>query len=149
MIKGVARSTWCRPNAEFDFEVRALPGFDAHRVADELQTYAEAELLPKMRAVKSDTDIRFQPLSAYPGLATSPDSEAARLLAMLSGSTEFGTVAFGTEGGLFEPGRHSHGGVRAGEHGSRAKPDEFVTVEQLRHCDAMLARLAAYLSTAS
>jgi acetylornithine deacetylase len=25
------------------------------------------------------------------------------------------------------------------------KPDEFVTVEQLRNCDAMLARLADYL----
>jgi acetylornithine deacetylase len=29
------------------------------------------------------------------------------------------------------------------------KPDEFVTAEQLRDCDAMLGRLADYLSTAS
>ncbi|TDN69252.1 acetylornithine deacetylase [Paraburkholderia sp. BL10I2N1] len=131
---------------EFDFEVRALPGFDAHQVADELQTYAEAELLPKMRAVKSDAGIRFQSLSAYPGLATSPDSEAARLLALLSGSNEFGTVAFGTEGGLFE-----HAGIPAvvcgpGSMDQGHKPDEFVTVQQLSDCDAMLARLVDYLS---
>jgi acetylornithine deacetylase len=133
---------------EFDFEVRALPGFDAHQVADELQTYAEAELLPKMRAVKSDADIRFQSLSAYPGLATSPHSDAARLLALLSGSNEFGTVAFGTEGGLFE-----HAGIPAvvcgpGSMDQGHKPDEFVTVEQLNDCDAMLARLVDYLSAA-
>jgi acetylornithine deacetylase len=29
------------------------------------------------------------------------------------------------------------------------KPDEFVTVEQLRNCDAMLARLADYVSATS
>jgi len=126
--------------------VRALPGFNAHKVADELQTYAEAELLPKMRAVQPDTGIRMQALSAYPGLATSPDSEAARLLALLSGSTGFGTVAFGTEGGLF-----SEAGIPTvvcgpGSMDQGHKPDEFITVEQLAGCDAMLARLAEYLS---
>ena len=65
---------------------------------------------------------------------------------MLTGSNEFGTVAFGTEGGLFEqagipsvvcgPGRMDQG----------HKPDEFLTSEQLSDCDSMLARLANYLS---
>ncbi|MFM0394590.1 acetylornithine deacetylase [Paraburkholderia phytofirmans] len=134
---------------EFDFEVRALPGFDANRVADELETYAAAELLPKMRAVKSDTDIRFQSLSAYPGLATSPDSEAARLLALISGSTEYGTVAFGTEGGLFDEAGIPTVVCGPGSMDQGHKPDEFVTVAQLRDCDAMLARLADYVSAAS
>jgi acetylornithine deacetylase len=146
VIKGGRALNIVPAECEFDFEVRALPGFDANVVADQLQTYAEAELLPKMRAVKPDTDIRMFPLSAYPGLATPPDSEAARLLAMLSGSNEFGTVAFGTEGGLFNevgiptivcgPGSMDRG----------HKPDEFVSVEQMRACDAMLARLAGHLS---
>jgi acetylornithine deacetylase len=148
VIKGGRALNIVPAECEFDFEVRALPGFDARRVADELQTYAEAELLPKMRAVKSNADIRFQSLSTYPGLATSPDSEAARLLALLSGSNEFGTVAFGTEGGLFE-----HAGIPAvvcgpGSMDQGHKPDEFVTVEQLSDCDAMLARLVDYLSAA-
>lgn len=134
---------------EFDFEVRALPGFDANRVADQLQTYAQDELLPKMRAVKSDTDIRFQSLSAYPGLATSPDSEAARLLALLSGSTEYGTVAFGTEGGLFDEAGIPTVVCGPGSMDQGHKPDEFVTVAQLRECDVMLARLADYVSAAS
>lgn len=146
VIKGGRALNIVPAECEFDFEVRALPGFDAHQVADELQTYAEAELLPKMRAVKSDTDIRFQSLSAYPGLATSPDSEAARLVALLSGSTEFGTVAFGTEGGLFDQAGIPTVVCGPGSMDQGHKPDEFVSVEQLRQCDAMLIRLADYLS---
>lgn len=147
-IKGGRALNIVPAECEFDFEVRALPGFDAHTVADELQTYAEAELLPKMRAVKADTDIRLQPLSAYPALATSHDGEAARLLAWLSGSNEFETVAFGTEGGLFD-----QAGIPAvvcgpGSMDQGHKPDEFVTVEQLEACDAILGRLVAHLTSA-
>ena len=129
----------------FDFEVRALPGFDAEGVAQELRDHAASELVPRMQAVQADTGITWQALSAYPGLATEADSEAARLLALLSGSTAFGTVAYGTEGGLYHligiptvvcgPGSMDQG----------HKPDEFVTVDQLARCDAMLARLADLL----
>lgn len=73
-------------DCQFDFEVRTLPGFDPQQVVDELQDYAQQQLLPGMRAVQADTAIDLQPLSAYPGLATAPDSEAAELLALLSGS---------------------------------------------------------------
>jgi acetylornithine deacetylase len=78
-------------------------------------------------------------------LATSPDSEAARLLALLSGSTEFGTVAFGTEGGLFDQVGIPTVVCGPGSMDQGHKPDEFITVEQLTRCDAMLARLAEYL----
>ncbi|WP_277182638.1 acetylornithine deacetylase [Caballeronia sp. BR00000012568055] len=146
VIKGGRALNIVPAECEFDFEVRALPGFDANKVADELQTYAEAELLPKMRAVKAETDIRFQSLSAYPGLATSPDSDAARLLALLAGSNAFGTVAFGTEGGLFEQAGIPTVVCGPGSMDQGHKPDEYVSVEQLQACDAMLARLADYLS---
>ena len=68
---------------QFDFEVRTLPGYDAQAVVDQLQGYARDQLLPQMQAVQADTGIALQPLSAYPGLATAADSEAAELLALL------------------------------------------------------------------
>lgn len=118
-------------------------------MADQLQTYAEAELLPRMRKVNAASDIRLQPLSAYPGLATSADSEAARLVALLSGSEDFGTVAFGTEGGLFDQARIPTVVCGPGSMDQGHKPDEFVSVEQLRGCDAMLLRLVDYLRQAA
>ncbi|MEW9586428.1 acetylornithine deacetylase [Paraburkholderia sp. DGU8] len=130
---------------EFDFEVRSVPGFDANTVAERLRTYAESELLPGMRKVQADTDIRLQPLNAYPGLATSPDSDAARLLALLSGSSEFGTVAFGTEGGLFTQAGIPTVVCGPGSMDQGHKPDEFVSVDQMNRCDAMLSRLAEHL----
>ncbi|GJG99774.1 acetylornithine deacetylase [Paraburkholderia terrae] len=149
VIKGGRALNIVPAECEFDFEVRALPGYDATNVADELQTFAQTQLLPKMRAVNADTDIRLESLSAYPGLATPPGSDAAQLLAMLCGSREFGTVAFGTEGGLF-----NQAGIPAvvcgpGSMDQGHKPDEFVTVEQLEACDAMLMRLADHLSIRS
>jgi acetylornithine deacetylase len=145
VIKGGRALNIVPAECEFDFEVRALPDFDAQDVADQLQAYAQDNLLPKMRAVQADTDIRLRPLSAYPGLATPPESEAARLLALLSNSSEFGTVAFGTEGGLFDQAGIPTVVCGPGSMDQGHKPDEFIALEQLSGCDAMLLRLADYL----
>ncbi|WP_070884427.1 acetylornithine deacetylase [Pseudomonas sp. D1-3] len=145
LVKGGRALNIVPAECEFDFEVRALPGFDAQSVADELQRYAAEQLLPKMQAVSAASDIRLQPLSAYPGLATPPDSEAARLLARLCGSSDFATVAFGTEGGLFDGAGIPTVVCGPGSMEQGHKPDEFVSVEQLQGCDALLQRLADYL----
>jgi len=145
LIKGGRALNIVPEECEFDFEVRALPGFEAQAVADQLQSYAQAQLLPRMRAVNPASDIRLQPLSGYPGLATPAQSEAAQLVALLSGSTEFGTVAFGTEGGLFDQAGIPTVVCGPGSMEQGHKPDEFVSVEQLAGCDAMLRRLVDYL----
>jgi acetylornithine deacetylase len=149
VIKGGRALNIVPAECEFDFEVRALPDFDAQDVAEQLQRYAEEQLLPRMRAVQVDTDIQLRPLSAYPGLATSPESEAARLLALLSNSSAFGTVAFGTEGGLFDQAGIPTVVCGPGSMDQGHKPDEFIALDQLSGCDAMLVRLADYLCTES
>lgn len=145
VIKGGRALNIVPAECEFDFEVRALPGFAAQAVADQLQAYAEAELLPRMRKVDAASAIRLQPLSAYPGLATPADSEAAQWVALLSGSEAFATVAFGTEGGLFDQAGIPTVVCGPGSMEQGHKPDEFVSVEQLQGCDAMLSRLVDYL----
>lgn len=130
---------------QFDFEVRALPSDDPQQVAEQLRDYAETELLPKMRAVKAEADIRFSELSAYPALATDPQSEVAQLLARLSGSDEFSTVAFGTEGGLFDQAGIPTVVCGPGSMDQGHKPDEFVSEEQLAACDGMLGRLVEWM----
>ncbi|QIL84136.1 acetylornithine deacetylase [Diaphorobacter sp. HDW4A] len=149
VIKGGRALNIVPAECEFDFEVRALPGYDAGEVVTAIQTFAKDELLPRMQAVKPDTDIAFEELSAYPGLVTPQDSDAAKLLGWLSGSTDFGTVAYGTEGGLY-----MQSGIPAivcgpGSMDQGHKPDEFVSVEQLEGCDAMLARLTQHLVNVS
>ncbi|MBW8355011.1 MAG: acetylornithine deacetylase [Pseudomonas sp.] len=144
-IKGGRALNIVPADCEFDFEVRTLPEFDAQAVVDELQRYAQDQLLPQMQAVQADTGIALQPLSAYPGLATAADSEAAELLALLSGSRAFGTVAFGTEGGLFHQAGIPTVVCGPGSMDQGHKPDEFISLEQLHACDAMLLRLGDWL----
>jgi acetylornithine deacetylase len=132
-------------DCRFDFEIRALPSQDPTLVAQQLQTYAEQQVLPRMRAVSEHSAIRFSELSAYPGLATDAQSQAAELIAAFCGSREFGTVAFGTEGGLFDAAGIPTVVCGPGSMDQGHKPDEFVSRKQLDACDAMLQRMLAFI----
>lgn len=129
----------------FDFEMRALPTDDPQQVAAELRDYAERELLPRMRALSAASEIRFSELSSYPGLLTDAASEAAQLLALIAEREDFTTVAFGTEGGLFDAAGVATVVCGPGSMEQGHKPDEFVSLEQLERCDALLARLAGWM----
>ncbi|MEO3727453.1 acetylornithine deacetylase [Pseudomonas syringae] len=130
-------------DCRFDFEIRALPSQDPALVAQQLKAYAEQQMLPRMRAVSEQSDIRFSELSAYPGLATDARSKAAELIATFCGSDDFGTVAFGTEGGLFDAVGIPTVVCGPGSMDQGHKPDEFVSVDQLTACDEMLHRMLA------
>jgi len=130
-------------DCRFDFEIRALPSQDPTQVAQQLQAYADQQVLPRMRAVSEHSAIRFSELSAYPGLATDSQSQAAELIAAFCGSREFGTVAFGTEGGLFDAAGIPTVVCGPGSMDQGHKPDEFVSRVQLDACDAMLQRMLA------
>jgi acetylornithine deacetylase len=133
-------------DCRFDFEIRALPSHDPNDVARDLKTYAEQHVLPRMRAVSDRSEIRFSELSAYPGLATDAHSEAAELIAAFCGSRAFGTVAFGTEGGLFDAAGIPTVVCGPGSMDQGHKPDEFVSLDQLNACDAMLQRMLLSIS---
>lgn len=128
----------------FDFEIRALPAQDPYQVIHQLQAYAEATLLPAMRAISGQSTVSFAELSSYPGLDTDVESEAASWVAQFCGSHEFGTVAFGTEGGLFAAAGIPTVVCGPGSMAQGHKPDEFITQAQLDGCDAMLARVLAF-----
>lgn len=132
-------------HCRFDFEVRSLPVEDPRHVISALHAYAQNELLPAMRAVSGQSDIRLTELSSYPGLDISMQSQAAELIAEFCGSRSFGTVAFGTEGGLFD-----QSGIPAvvcgpGSMAQGHKPDEFISIEQLDACDRMLGQVLAFV----
>lgn len=133
-------------DCRFDFEVRALPAMNPREVAEQLQRYASEHLLPAMQAVSGQSDIRFTELSSYPGLYTSAQSQAAEWVASFCGSREFGTVAFGTEGGLFDQAGIPTVVCGPGSMDQGHKPDEFVSVAQLAKCDQMLERVAEFVS---
>ncbi len=135
------------PNqCEVDWEFRPVTPEDTAYVKDRIWSYAESVLLPAMRAVHPAADIQTEVVGEVTGLEPLPDSRAVELVAQLTGSNVTGTVPFGTEAGLFQAlGIHTvvcgPGSIEQAH-----KPDEFVTLDQLSQCLAMIERLLPRLS---
>ena len=116
------------------------------RVAPEIAHYfARRQLLPEMRRVGSGSDIQFQLLSHYPPLLSDPQSDFARWLAQWCGSDRFSTVAFGTEGGLFDEMGVATLVCGPGSMAQGHKADEYISIDQTERCMAMLGQLCAWM----
>ena len=132
------------PNsAVIDFEIRSLAGDDPAALIAEVSAMAEAICAP-LRGDFPEAAIRVERLWDYPGLGTPTDAAVVQFVKALTGANGTIKVAFGTEGGLFDrvlgiPTVICGPGSMAQGH----KPDEFVSVEQMARCDAMLAALLA------
>ena len=134
------------PNAAvIDFEIRSLAEDDPEALIAEVVAAAEAIVAP-LRATFPEAAIRVERLWDYPGLGTPSDAGVVNFVKALTGANGTIKVAYGTEGGLFSQ-RLGIPTVICGP-GSMAqghKPDEYVSLEQLARCDAMLAALIVQL----
>lgn len=130
------------PNqAVVDFEIRSLAGEDTDALIADLRAGAEAIAAP-LRAEFPEAAIKVERLWDYPGLGTASDAGVVNFVKALTGANGTMKVAFGTEGGLFDA-RLGIPTVICGP-GSMAqghKPDEYVAVEQMARCEAMLSAL--------
>ncbi|MDP2547582.1 acetylornithine deacetylase [Oceanobacter sp. 4_MG-2023] len=130
---------------QFDFEMRYLPDTDVNATLDKLKDFAASTLQPAMQTVHPDAGIHFEMLASYPPLLTDPQSRFAQWLSEWSGSHDFTTVAFGTEGGLFDQAGVATLVCGPGSMDQGHKPDEFVTIGQLGRCCDMLENLRNWM----
>ena len=124
-----------------DFEIRNLAGDDPQALIDRLRAEADRITTP-LKAAFPEAAITIDRLWDYPGLGTPTSAPVVRFVKSLTGANGTMKVAFGTEGGLFFT-RLGIPTVICGP-GSMAqghKPDEWISVEQIARCDAMLAAL--------
>lgn len=146
LIKGGAALNIVPEFCQFDIEMRYLPDSDAAKTFNELKAYAQQTLQVEMQATHPQASIEFKSLAQYPPLLTDPQSEFAQWLASWAGNKEYGTVAFGTEGGLFDEAGVATLVCGPGSMEQGHKPDEFVSVEQLNKCQEMLTNLRHWMS---
>jgi acetylornithine deacetylase len=128
-----------------DWEMRPVQNSDADFVKARMAKHVESDLLPAMQAVHPDAGIVIHTLGEIAGLEAMPDSEAVKLVYELTGANTTDFVCFGTEAGLFQ-----QIGIPAvvcgpGSIEQAHKPDEFVELDQLDQCLAMLDRLGGKL----
>jgi acetylornithine deacetylase len=126
-----------------EYEVRNLAEDDADAILADLAAQAQ-------RIVTETGDpaarVEFAQTMRYPGLGTPPGAAVVEFVKALTGANGTIKVAFGTEGGLFAdrlglpvvvcgPGSMMQG----------HKPDEYVTLDQINRCAAMMSRLISRL----
>jgi len=136
------------PNlATFDFEIRYLSQDDQHAIVSRIKAAAES-VAEGYRGVHKPARFVFTGLQSYPALDTPVDSDVVNFVRALTGGNSTGKITFGTEGGLFQ----KELGIPAvvcgpGNIAVAHKPDEYVSVEQMDLCDAMLGRLLEHVAS--
>jgi len=145
LIQGGSALNIVPEQCSFDFEMRHLPNDDPQQMVSDLHHYTQTELLPRMQAVNNSSDINFSELSRYPAMLTRTTSPAVQLITTLTGRSDFATVAFGTEGGLFDAIGIATVVCGPGSMEQGHKPDEYIRMEQLFACDALLIKLAQWM----
>ena len=125
----------------FDFEFRHLPGDDPERLLSEFKYYLVTCLEPEMRAIDAGAGFTIEPLSEIPEMDAGPETEIVGLAQELSGHAEIGKVSFGTEGSQFQQAGIPTVVCGPGSIQEAHKPNEFVTLEQVKECEAFMRRL--------
>ncbi|ESY71635.1 acetylornithine deacetylase [Mesorhizobium sp. LNHC252B00] len=135
------------PNlCQLDFEIRNIAADNPDEILERLRAEA-ARIAAAASAIAPEAAVDIEITNTYPGLDTPANSQAVAFVKSLTGANDTIKVAFGTEGGLFSrdlgtPTIVCGPGSMAQGH----RPDEFVSVEQMRRCDDMLDNLLRLLS---
>ncbi|WP_206377193.1 acetylornithine deacetylase [Sphingomonas sp. G-3-2-10] len=143
VIEGGFASNIVPALCRFRFDIRTLPWTDPDAIIAELEAWIARDLLPEMRAIAPDADIRIGMNGRVPGFAIDADAPLTRYVQRLAGSNAPPSfVAFGSEAGLFQAKGVPSVLCGPGSIEQAHKPDEYVSLEQLARCEDFLDRLA-------
>jgi acetylornithine deacetylase len=133
-------------HATVDWEMRPVQESDGPFVRDTMRSYVSETLLPAMQAVWPDAAIHTETMGEVAGLEPVDDNEARRIVSELTGANTADLVAFGTEAGIFQSLGMDVVVCGPGSIKQAHKPDEFVEIDQLAKCLAMLEGLGTKLA---
>ena len=146
-IAGGAARNIIASSCAVEWELRPVSAADFAFARNDIEAYVARELLPRMRAVAPTASIVTEIIGEVAGLEPMAHSEAEALVRTLTGDrTAASCVSFGTEAGLFQ--QHGISTVICGPGSIEQahKPDEYVEIDQLDDCLAMIGNLEAQLA---
>lgn len=128
--------------AEIDYELRYLPADDV--------AATEARIAGRAAGIGASTGgasrIEIARVNAYPGLETPIGLPEVAEVQDWAGGTGLTKVAYGTEAGFFAEAGVPTVVCGPGSMEQGHKPDEFIEIDQLQKCDAMMHRIVAALA---
>ncbi len=139
---GTARNILAKLCA-FNWEVRGVPGTDEHEAIRLMERFAEAHVLPRMRAHGWPASVETVVEVEVPGLAPDPGSPAETLALRLAGRNSTITVPYGTEAGRFQKQGLPTVVCGPGSIDQAHQPDEYITLDEIERGVAFVRRLIA------
>lgn len=130
----------CALNLEF----RAVAAVDVDATVERFR--AEARRIEgSMRQENPEARVEVSIGAEAPGLETAEDEDVIGLVTLLGGLATSEKVAYGTEAGLFQRAGIPTVVCGPGDIAQAHAPDEFVDLDQIERCDALLANLLDHL----
>ena len=147
IVRGGTASNILARHCHIDWEVRTLPDGDVKGdFLDLLEAFLASEVRPEMQAVAPGCGVRTEVLGAVGALAPEPDSVAEALARKLAGdNAPAGSVAYGTEAGLFQGGGISSVVCGPGSILQAHRADEYIDLSQVEACTAFMTRLIEHV----
>ncbi len=142
---GLARNAtagWCT----FEWEFRPMPDDDGQAIVNEIKEYANDILLPEMRQISEDTDIKIVTEVPVPALDDSLCEEAAQFVSQITGLNSRDVVSFGTDAGYFTDAGISTVVFGPGRIDRAHKADEYITVDELQQGLSFLRKVGEALT---
>ena len=145
MIQGGSAINIVPRTCTFHWEYRPLPGTDPDEIHRRFTAFVEQEYQRVLRADGITAAIETEPLASIPALSERQGSAAATLALRLAGKNRVRHVSYGSEAGLFRRAGFDAVLCGPGDIADAHRPNESISLEQVRACTAFLERLAAYL----
>ena len=134
---GIARNV-IADRCQVDWEMRPVIKKDGEFVNNEMDKYVSTKLLPEMTKVFPKSLIKKEIIGEIIGFNRMEKSEACEFISSLTGDNSREVVSFGTEAGLFQEIGISTVVCGPGSIEQAHKIDEFVTLDQIKKCLALL-----------
>lgn len=133
----VPETTW------FGWEIRAMPGTDPDAIEARLRAKAD-ELLPAMREIAPEADIKIARTNDVPAFAADPESDILSLALKLAGQNETFAVSYATEASLFHQVGASSVVCGPGDIAQAHTANEWIEIAELEKCLGFLGRVGAW-----
>lgn len=131
--------------AVLEYEIRSVPGRDVTNLCARIAA-RQAELRQDLQRQASEANIVEEPMASYPALDTPADHPVVATVGRLVEDPRPGSaVSFGTEAGIFAKMGVPMVVCGPGDISRAHKADEWIGVDELRACSAMMDRLARLL----
>jgi len=142
-IKGGNASNIVPETTWFGWEIRAMPGIDPDEIEARIRAKADT-LLPAMRDVAPEADIKIARTNDVPAFAADPESDVLSLALKLAGQNETFAVSYATEASLF----HQVGALSVvcgpGDIAQAHTANEWIEIAELEKCLGFLGRVGEW-----